>query len=58
MTTIYLWQHAPFIDRINVYNNYAFIAFRRDDNTVFDFEEFDQLYHNHSFWLVTYKFRM
>lgn len=58
MTTIYLWQHAPLTDRINVYNNYAFIAFHRGDNTVFDFEEFDQLYYNHSFYSVALKFRV
>ena len=26
------------------------------NNTIFDFEEFDQLYRNHSFWSVAHKF--
>ena len=58
MKTMYLWQEAPFTDRANVYNNYVFIAFSRGDSTVFDFEEFNQLYHNHSFYSVAIKFRM
>lgn len=56
MTTIYLWQHAPFTDRINVYDNYVYIAQHRGDNTIFDFEEFGQLYYNHSFHSVAAKF--
>ena len=56
MKTMYLWQEAPFTDRVNVYNNYIYATQYRDDNTVFDFEEFDQLYRNHSFWSVAHKF--
>ena len=56
MKTMYLWQEAPFTDRINVYDNYVYTTQRRGDNTVFDFEEFDQLYRNHSFWSVAHKF--
>lgn len=56
MAIIYLWQHAPFTDRINVYNNYTYTALHRGDDIVFDFEEFDQFYHNHSFWSVANEF--
>ena len=40
MKTMYLWQEAPFTNRVNVYDNYVYTAQRRGDNTVFDFEEF------------------
>jgi hypothetical protein len=56
MTTIYLWQHAPFTDRVNVYDNYVYTAQRRGDDTIYDFEEFDQFYYNCSFWSVAHLF--
>lgn len=58
MKTMYLWQEASISARLDVYNNYIFMAQCRGDNTIFDFEEFDQLYHNHSFWSVAHKFGM
>lgn len=56
MKTMYLWQEASFTDRINVYDNYVYEARRRGDDTALDFEEFDQLYYNHSFHSVAAKF--
>lgn len=56
MKTFYAWQDAPITDRLNVYDNYVYAANRRGDYTALDFEEFDQLYYNHSFYSVAHKF--
>lgn len=52
MKTIYLWQDAPFMDRINVYDNYVYRANMHNDFDHLTFEEFDAFWHNKSFYYV------
>lgn len=56
MKTFYTWQSASINDRLSVYDNYVYLARKRRDTTCLDFEEFDDLYYNHSFYSVANKF--
>lgn len=56
MKTFYAWSAAPLYDRLSVYDNYVELARSRGDFTALEFEEFDQLYRNCSFYFVVNRF--
>lgn len=52
MKTFYAFNEAPVFDRLKVYDNYAYQAYRHGDDNPMDFEDFCLFWAHRSFYYV------